>query len=132
MLFSMGFGKFNDVGTYLPDARYYPPMKEALNDNNVAVYSISWLRNRADENPGQEILNNSLSLLADDTGGQYYFNFVNFKVPLQKIADDNNGYYLLSYQAEYPSGQEGYREVEVSTTNPGFTVRARKGYKFGD
>lgn len=131
MLFSMGFGRLNDVGTYLPDERYYPSTVESLNDNNVAVYSISWLKNLADENPAQAVLNNVLSLLADDTGGKYYFNFVTFREPLQKVAEDNNGYYLLSYEAEYLSGERGYREVEVKTRNPDFRVRARKGYRFG-
>ena len=131
LLFSMGFGKFNEVGTYIPDERYYPGMMETLNDNNMAVYSISWIRNNVEENAGQEILANSLSLVSDDTGGIYYQNFVNFKIPLQKVAEDNNGYYLLSYEAEYVSGDQGYREVAVKTRNPNFIVRARKGYKYG-
>lgn len=131
LLFSIGFGRLNDFGTYLPDERYYPPVMQTLNDNNVAVYSISWIKNLADENAGQAMLNNVLSLLAADTGGQYYFNFVNFRDPLQQVAEDNNGYYLLSYEAEHPRGEHGYREVDVETTNPAFLVRARKGYRYG-
>ncbi len=69
--------------------------------------------------------------MAADTGGRYYFNFVNFRDPLQQVAEDNNGYYLLSYEAEHPRGEQGYREVEVETTNPAFVVRARKGYRYG-
>ncbi len=80
----------------------------------------------------QDLLNNSLNLLAVDTGGQYFANFVNFKEPLRKINEDNNGYYLLSYEAEHPVGDEGFQEVAVRVTSPGFTVRARKGYRYGD
>ena len=107
-------------------------MVEALNDSNVAVYSISWIKNLAQESPAESVLNNSLSLLAADTGGQYFANFVNFKEPLQKVNEDNNGYYLLSYDAEYPAGKSGFRQVGVRVDNPGFTVRARKGYSYGD
>ena len=107
-------------------------MMESLNDNNIAVYSISWVKNLALESGAQAELGNSLSLLANDTGGRYFANFVNFKEPLRIINEDNNGYYLLSYDAQYPAGDEGFREVKVRVDNPDFKIRARKGYKFGD
>jgi VWFA-related protein len=131
LLFSFGFGKLNDFGTYIPDERYYPETMQALNDNNVATYAISWFKNLGEGAPGQDVLENSLSLLADDTGGRYFFNFVNFRDPLRQIVEDNNGYYLLSYTAEHVVGEQGYQEVEVNTTNPEFMVRARKGYRYG-
>jgi len=131
LYFSVGFGTPSTTGTYYPDQRYYPPMMQTLNANNVAVYSISWVKNAAQEGPVEENLGNSLSLLSSDTDGIYYFNFVNFKEPLQQINDDNNGYYLLSYDAEYLSGEQGYREVQVEISNPDFVVRARKGYRYG-
>ncbi len=132
MLFSVGFGEVGESGNYNQDSRYYNPMMQALNDNNVAVYSISWLENRSEENAGWASLNNALSVLAEDTGGRYYFNFVDFKDPLSRVTEDNNGYYLLSYASEHPRGTEGYRKVTVRTVNPAFVVRARQGYSFGN
>ncbi len=138
LMFSVGFGEAGDLSeltnwaTYRPDERYYPPMMEALNDANVAVYTVSLLKNIRNENDAQAILGNSLSLLSDDTGGRYYSNFVNFRGPMTDIVQDNNGYYLLSYPAEHVRGDEGYRTVEVETRNPDFIVRARQGYRFGD
>lgn len=131
MLFSVGFGELNDAGTYIPDERYFEPMVEALNDNNVAVYSISWVKNVNQESPEMATLGNGLSLLSAETGGTYYFNFANFSDPLRKVVDDNSGYYLLSYTAERPAGDIGYSRVEVKTTNPSFVVRARQGYRYG-
>ncbi len=119
------------ANTFTPDSRYYDPMMEKLNDNNVAVYSISVLKDRSDDNPTIAQLQNGLSVLADDTGGRYFYNFVNFRDPLQQIAEDNNGYYLLSYQSEYTSSEAGYRKVSVKTVNPTFRVRARQGYRLG-
>lgn len=132
LLFSVGLGQARTNLYSAPDVRYWPPMMESLNDNNVAVYAISWIKNAALETEEQTNLSNSLSALAVDTGGRYFGNFVNFKQPLTTINEDNNGYYLLSYDAEYPAGKEGFREVKVSVQNPDFVVRARKGYKFGD
>ena len=132
LFFSVGFGQPRAGGTYAPDVRYWPPMMESLNDNNMAVYSISWIKNMALETDVDSSLGNSLSLLAVETGGRYFGNFVNFKEPLMMINEDNNGYYLLSYDAEYPAGNAGYRKVDVRVENPDFVVRARQGYRFGD
>jgi VWFA-related protein len=145
LLFSVGFGDSGEFGlspaavsnlpstpfgTYQADKRYYPSMMQRLNDNNVAVYAVSYLENLADEAFDQGLLNNGLSLVADDTGGEYYANFVNFRFPLREVVEDNNGYYLLAYRSRVPEG-DAYREVDVRTTNPSFVVRARKGYLTG-
>ncbi len=120
--------------SYTPDSRYYGPMMQRLNDNNVAVYSISVLRDDSDVDGDVAQLQNGLSVLSSDTGGRYFFNFVNFRDPLEQITEDNNGYYLLSYRSEYTAEEadrEGYRKVSVKTVNPTFSVRARQGYKLG-
>lgn len=136
MFFSVGFGQLSDFGTYRTDKRYYPPMMESLNDNNVAVYAISLKMSPANENAVEALLNNALSELASDTDGHYYFNFNNFRVPLAQVVRDNNGYYLVTYKASIrPESEEAqkkateeFREVEVKLDNPEFVVRARKGY----
>ena len=72
-----------------------------------------------------------LICVAEDTGGRLYDNVNNYLTPLQTIADENNGYYLLSYRAEHPRGEHGYQEVSVQTRNREFQVRARRGYRYG-
>ncbi len=132
VFFSLGFGELRDFGYYAPDSRYYRPMVETLNDNNVAVYSIDLIS----VEPGQElrdnIYGNSLSLLSSDTGGHYYFNFVNFLTPLEQVSDQTSGYYLLSYTSHHPAGTSGYQKVTVRTVNPEFRVQAREGYQYGE
>src|SRR5436305_3595672 len=126
ILFTTGFGRINNFGQYIPDPRYYPPMMQALNASNVAAYSIDLVR------PGtQHPLSNAMNQLADDTGGQYLFNFTNFLTPLNRVEQENNGYYLLSYQATHPGEKAGFQKVEVKTANPEFKVRVRQGYKYG-
>ena len=131
MLFSIGFGEVDMHGLFLPDRRYYDDTYKALNNNNVAVYGISMLQNLNTRNPLAASIDSSLSALASDTGGRHYRNFTNYKTPLDRIVEDNNGYYLLSYSSEAPTGTSGYREVAVRTVNPDFVVRGRQGYSFG-
>lgn len=128
---SWGFGYTSSPSSYYPDPRYYPKMVQALNDRNVAVYSIDLVSTTRGGALAARGINNSLSLLSDDTGGHYYFMYDTFLTPLKAVNEENNGYYLLSFQAEYAMGDQGYREVEVKAVNPEFHVRARKGYRYG-
>jgi VWFA-related protein len=130
LLFSVGFGDIDDFGLYTPDPRYYPPMKQALNNGNVAVYAIDTVGSSRG-NPGARDINDALSAIANDTGGHYYSTFINALAPLERVAEDNIGYYLLSYRSEYEAGTSGYREVDVDTQDSSFQVRARRGYKYG-
>lgn len=124
--FTTGFGEVNSFGNYIPDRRYYPPMMRSLNDANVAVYTVDLLPQGTTSQ-----LSNSSNLLAEDTGGRFFFNFVDFKTPLEQIEDSNSGYYLLSYRSPHPEGESGYQEVSVDVTNPEFQVEAREGYLYG-
>jgi VWFA-related protein len=134
MFFSSGFGDLESITgrggidsiTAQPDLRYWPDMVQSLNDNNVAVYAID-LTPSYTRHPQSDFL----SRLAMTTGGQYYENFVNFITPMRQIADEANGYYLLSYATSHPAAEKGYREVKVKTRNPEFNVRARQGYRYG-
>jgi VWFA-related protein len=108
------------------DQRYYPDMVEALNDNNVAVYPVEMTPANA-ASPFEAGLND----LASQTGGEYYFRFASFGGPLDQVAAENTGYYLLAYRATgdaAEAGGDGFQRVEVRTTNPEFRVRARRGY----
>lgn len=126
MLFSIGLGDTDRFGIYHRDERYWPPMVHALNDNNVAVYTL-------DLTPVdvRHTLESSLSSLADETGGHYYFNSVSYSTPLAQIAQENSGYYLLSYRAEHPAGKSGFQDVTVKVKDPSLKVRSRDGYGFG-
>jgi VWFA-related protein len=127
VLMSSGFGEVSSFGQFQPDPRYDAPTAQTLNDANVAVYAVDLLE-IGTESP----LQSSLSLLATSTGGYYFQNIVNFVTPLQSIADETTGYYLLSYRATHPHGASGYQKVTVAVRNPEFRVKAREGYRYGD
>jgi VWFA-related protein len=125
MLFTIGFGDIVS-GFSRPDSRYWPKLRESLNDNNVAVYPIDLVPTEF-----QHTQEDFLSDLASETGGYYHRHFVNFITPMKEIADEVNGYYLLSYLAPHEQGDRGYQKVKVKTRNPELKVRARQGYRFG-
>ena len=127
MLFTTGFGDFRPgFGTALGDPRYYPPMEQALNDHNVAVYAIDLTPHGT-----VHVQSSFLSQLATDTGGYYYENFVSYLTPLKEISKENRSYYLLSYQSEHPAAEAGFQKVEVKARDRALKVRARKGYRYG-
>jgi VWFA-related protein len=127
VLFSSGFGQANSFGQFVPDPRYDAPTAHALNDANVAVYAVDLV-----ETGGDFPLSSALSLLANETGGRYFQNVVNFVTPLEGISAETTGYYLLAYRATHPRGQSGYQKVTVTLRNPEFRVKAREGYTFGE
>jgi VWFA-related protein len=127
LLFTFGLpSNETPFGQFVPDKRYFLPTVNALNANNVAVYSLDLTPPAV-----QHTLSDSLNLMSNDTGGRYFYNVTNFSTPLDQIAKENNGYYLLSYQSEQPAGKSGFQNVTVTTANPEFRVKARKGYEYG-
>ena len=132
LLYSNGFGDLDRtgreaLGRYTRDQRFYPPMARALNGANVAVYGVD-LTPMGTRNE----LQNSLNDLALDTGGRLFFNLPSFTRPLDDVARETNGYYLIAYRSERPAGASGFQKVEVTTVNPEFRITARRGYRYGD
>ena len=99
---------------------------QALNDANLAVYPLDLSRIGVSHS-----LRDSLSLLANDTGGYYYENVTSYGSIVEIISGQNSGYYLLSYRSESPAGESGYRKVEVRLKNPELRVSGRQGFFYG-
>ena len=127
LFFGRGFGQIGDNGLWQPDSRYYKPTVETLNDNNVAVYPLDLVPRGV-----RHTLEQSLSAVAIETGGQFYRYFSSFLVPLQEINLLNTGYYLLSYSNHRPTASSGFQKVRVSTRTKGLKVTARRGYLYGE
>lgn len=128
LLFTYGLpGRTNSLGQFVPDKVHFEPTMRALNANNVAAYTIDITP------PGTEhTLSDALNNMANETGGRYFFNVTNFSTPLDQISQENSGYYLLSYQTERMAKASGFQQVQVTTTNPEFRVKTRRGYGYGD
>lgn len=131
VMFSLGFGEIGQFGSYTPDPRYYPQMREALNAGNVAVYTIDTMGSRR-RSIASGSLNDSLSLISNETGGHYYANFTNIMSPMRQVAEENQGYYLVSFRSEYEAGTQGYRDIKVKVRDGKYKVRSRTGFRYGE
>jgi hypothetical protein len=70
----------------------------------------------------------SLQVLADETGGFAAVNRNDLSGAFERIVRENSSYYVLGY---YPSNdrRDGrFRRLEVRVKRPGLQVRARRGY----
>lgn len=131
VMFSLGFGEIGQFGSYTPDPRYYPQMREALNAGNVAVYTIDTMGSRR-RSIASASLNDSLSHISNETGGHYYANFTNILSPMRQVAEENQGYYLVSFRSEYEAGTQGYRGIRVKVRDGKYKVRSRTGFRYGE
>jgi VWFA-related protein len=71
----------------------------------------------------------TLSTLAQDTGGKMFADINNFSTIFKEVQDDTTGYYLLSFYSTNTKRDGRYRGVTVKLVNvPGAHVKARQGY----
>lgn len=125
--FGVGFGDVGSRGQYKEDPRYFPEMIRRLNDANVAVYPLDLVPSGV-EHPFES----ALLQIAELTGGLTTPLAGSFRTPLEKVAKDTTGYYLLAYRGTHEPGAAGFQRVRVATENPDFRVRSRGGYLYGD
>lgn len=90
-------------------------------DTSLGISSSS-LRNEV--RLGQD----SLRVLADETGGFAAVNSNDFNGAFQRVVSDNSSYYVLGYYSTNEKRDGRFRKIEVKMSRPGLTVRARKGY----
>jgi VWFA-related protein len=70
----------------------------------------------------------SLRVLADETGGFAALNSNDFVSTFDRIRQENSSYYVLGYYPTNDKRDGRFRKIEVRINKPGFRVRARKGY----
>jgi VWFA-related protein len=71
----------------------------------------------------------TLSTLAQDTGGKMFADVNNFATIFKEVQDDTTGYYLLSYYSTNTKRDGRYRGVTVKLVNlPGAHIKHRQGY----
>jgi hypothetical protein len=66
--------------------------------------------------------------LASDTGGFSVRNTNDLASGAERIAAESRVFYLLGFNAAEGRSAQAWRKLQVTTTQPGLEVRARKGY----
>ncbi len=70
----------------------------------------------------------SLRVLADETGGLAAVNSNDLAGAFDRVVGDNSSYYMLGYYPTNEKRDDRFRRIEVRVNRPGLQVRARKGY----
>jgi len=70
----------------------------------------------------------SLRVLADETGGFAALNSNDFATAFNRIREENSTYYVLGYYPANDRRDGRFRRIDVRVAQPGLTIRARRGY----
>ena len=70
----------------------------------------------------------SLRVLADDTGGIAVVNQNDFDKALKRIDADSSDYYVLGYYSNNPDPTQRRRKIDVKVTRANVNVQSRKEY----
>jgi len=70
----------------------------------------------------------SLRVLAEETGGTAVVNQNDFGKALKRIDAETSDYYVIGYYSNNPDRSRRTRKLEVKTSRPGLTVQARTEY----
>jgi VWFA-related protein len=70
----------------------------------------------------------SLRVIAEETGGFAMVNMNDFGAGLKRIDAETSDYYLLAYSSSNADPLKRVRRIEVKTTRPGATVHHRTSY----
>ncbi len=74
-----------------------------------------------------------MNFLAKETGGIFFKNQNNLNRGLERVLEDQRGYYLIGYRPDAAtfdsrSGRYKFRDLKVRVNRPGLTVRSRTGF----
>jgi VWFA-related protein len=118
-----------------------PPRSTTRVDQNIATQAqrdsfdaFRKLNALMDQRQQQNFENQSvLSYLAQRTGGTFVSNRNDLGAGLQKIADDQKGFYLIGYRPEESiidpkTGRRRFHQLTVKVKRDGLRVRSRSGY----
>ena len=70
----------------------------------------------------------TLSTIAEDTGGKAFFDVNEFSEVFDKVVQDTSSYYLLGYTSTNPSRDGRFRRIRVTLKRPGLKLEFRSGY----
>src|SRR6185295_8888448 len=70
----------------------------------------------------------SLRVLAEETGGIAVVNQNDFDKALKRIDNETSDYYVLGYYSSNPDPLRRRREIQVKVNRPNVDVKSRKAY----
>ena len=114
-------------------------LTKAANRANATIYTIDPRGLVAGPDIDQDINMNdwnafiretqdSLRIIAENTGGIAIVNQNDFDKGLKRIDNETSDYYVIGYYSSNPDPMRRNRKLEVRTTRPDVAIRARQSY----
>ena len=107
-----------------------PPSGDASTASlrGTAAYSGAAVRNQFSSNESSQ---ETLSTLADDTGGKAFLDTNDFSGVFTQVQRDSSAYYVLGFRSSNPVKDGRYRKLAVKVSRPGIKLEYRNGYYAG-
>jgi VWFA-related protein len=112
----------------------------AMSQANVAVYPVDarglmappvGMDSRGNAAPAAAAVAeniDTMTTIAERTGGKAYYNRNDLDVAVREIFDESVSTYTLGYYPETGEPDGKWRDIKVSVNRPGLTLRHRRGY----
>lgn len=119
------------VVVYTFDTKGLRPMGFQASDNLVETYET-----KRDEKSAERLINTQgsqegLTYFAGQTGGKALINSNNLNGGIERVLEEQSGYYLLGYQPDadyFDPAKRKFNKLEVKVTRPGLKVSYRSGF----
>jgi VWFA-related protein len=123
----------NNVSIYPLDVRglqAFPPGGQAQNASlhGQSAYNGNAIFNDLNSNAASQ---ETLSTLADDTGGKAFFDSNDFSGVFSQVQKDTSAYYVLGFTSTNPLKDGRFRHLKVSVNRPDLKLEYRSGYYAG-
>ncbi len=104
--------------------------RAAGSDVVIHTLDVSGLGGEARGEPGRTEGGgqDTLFLMATETGGTFYKNVNDFRKPLQRILKETSAFYLLGFHPRDLQRKGRFRTIDVEVKRPEVRVSARRGY----
>ena len=131
MSFFEGSAILSDLRRVIRTASRFNASVYSVDPRGLAVFEFDMDQPQISYRTDQRALRftqDTLRILAEETGGRAIVNQNNLRPGLQQMLDDASGYYLLGYNSSAAPTDGEFHEIEVRLKRPGLRVRAREGY----
>jgi hypothetical protein len=126
------FANRASVVIYTMDARGLQTMGLSALDNTSDQTSTQVVAGLANRNYDNLLSQEGLNYLAQQTGGFLIHDTNDLAGGIEKVLDDQKGYYLIGYRPDDSTfkadGQRSFHDLTVRVKPAGLKVRARKGF----
>lgn len=131
MSFFEGSAMMQDLRRVIRTASRFNASVYSVDPRGLAVFEFDMDQPQVSYRTDQRALRftqDTLRVLAEETGGRAIVNQNDLRPGLQQMLDDASGYYLLGYNSIAAPTDGEFHEIEVRLKRPGLRVRAREGY----